>query len=66
MLPEQMYKLEGTWLDCDSTKHTTLIYTSFEVDDEAAEKLINLHSDICSIELERIEDFTVTPPIDEQ
>ena len=66
MSPEQMYKLEATWLDTDSAKHTTLIYTSFEIDDQRAIELIELHAEIVEITQDEIVDFMVTPPTDEQ
>ena len=57
------WKLEATWLDNDGTTHTTVTYTSFEIDDEVAESLVDIHAKAVGIEMEELESTTITPPL---
>lgn len=38
-----MHRLEVTWLDNDKCEHSTVVYTNFEITDEAAELLLEAH-----------------------
>jgi len=58
-----MWRMQVKWLDNDRCEHSTVVYTSFEITDEAADLLLEAHGKAIGMDIDSPLTQEITPPV---